>query len=137
MTKKKPASEPPLPPGKACFPQPPAIKPTELDPKTLKTRSVPIEELHRRNRPHTVRWSRVWAMEGMTPTAFKKKHGYRKTLHKIHELVAEADDEDVGPEAIKKSCDLVDAEIEAGNSYKYFVGDCPTRKLGKKRPRSR
>ena len=134
MTKKKKPELPQLPPGKACFPQPPPIKPTELDPKTLKPRSVPIEERHRRNRPHTVRWSRVRAMEEMTPTAFKKEHGFRKTLHKIRELVAEADEEDVGPEAI---WDLVDAAIEAGEGRNFFVGDCPTRKLGKKRPRSR
>ena len=134
MTKKE---KPELPPGKACFPQPPAIKPTELDPKTFRTRSIAIDELHRLNHPHTVRWLRVLEMYEMPPADFKKKHGYRKTLHKIHELVAEADAEDVGPQAIKKSCDLVDAEIEVGNGYKYFVADWPTRKLGKKRPRSR
>jgi hypothetical protein len=136
MTKKEKPELPQLPPGKPCFPRPRAIKPTELDPKTLRTLSVTISELHRRNKKHAVRWMRVRAMEDMTPAAFKKKHGYKQTLSKMYELVAEAEGS-VGPQAIKKSCDRVDAAIEAGNSDEFFAGDLPIRKLGKKRPRSR
>jgi hypothetical protein len=90
MTKKekKPAKGPELPPSRACFPQPPVIKPTGLDPKTLKPRSVAIDELHSRNRPHFARWSRVRAMEEMTSADFKKRYGYKKTFTKICELVA-------------------------------------------------
>jgi hypothetical protein len=98
-------------------------------------RREPLYERHAKTRMHMMRWSQVWAMEGMTPAAFKKTYGYKKTLAKIYELVAE--DEGVGPLAIKKSCDLVDTAIEAGDGRKFLVADLPTRKLGKKRPRSR
>jgi hypothetical protein len=96
----------------------------------------PLYKTHAKNRVHAVRWSQVRAMEEMTPAAFKKEYGFKKTLAKICELVAETEGA-VGPLAIKKSCDLVDAAIEAGNGHEFFVADWPTRKLGKKRPRSR
>ena len=82
-------------------------------------------------------------MVGMAPAAFKKKYGDKKTLDKIYELVAKAEGRRIPASganiglAIKKSCDLVDAETRAGNGYKYFVADWPPRKLGKNRPRSR
>jgi hypothetical protein len=76
-------------------------------------------------------------MDELSVPAFKQKYGYRKTLSKIYELVAEAEANDIGPQAIKKSCDLVDAELEAGNGHKFFVVDWPSRKLAKKRPRAR
>jgi hypothetical protein len=74
-------------------------------------------------------------MAGMTRAAFKKEHGFRKTLAKIHELVGDA--EGVGPHAIKKSCDLVDAELEAHRGDKLFAADWFSHKLGKKRPPTR
>jgi hypothetical protein len=99
-------------------------------------RREPLYETHAKNLKHGVRWMCVLTMEEMTPAAFKKEHGYKKTLAKICELVAEAEG-GVEPQAIKKSCDLVDAAIEAGKGHEFFVADWPTRKLGKKRPRSR
>jgi hypothetical protein len=134
--KKKPASGPELPPGRASFPQMSVIKEMDFVPVSLGLRPVPVPDLHRRKYKHAMRLARVVDLEGMTPAAFKKKYGYKKTLAKIYELVAEAEG-GVGPQAIKKSCDLVDAAIEAGNGSQFFVADWPTRKLGKKRPRSR
>jgi hypothetical protein len=127
---------PGLPPGSVCFPKMSAVREMEEVPVTLGRRPVPTPVLHSDNHKHAIRLARVIALDEMTPTAFKKKHGYKKTMAKIYELVAEAEG-GVGPLAIKKSCDLVDAAIEAGNGDQFFVGDTPPRKLGKKRPRQR
>ena len=149
MTKKKKPELPQLPPGRSSFPHwlpgidwtaKPSKKLAEMKPKEVERYRKDFERRERlseeaKNLKHAKRRSQVWAMEEMTPGAFTKKYGYKKTLAKIHELVGEA--EDVGPEAIKKSCDLVDAAIEGGHGRKFFVADLPTRKLGKKRPRSR
>ena len=109
----------------------------KLDLKRLKFLPIFSSELHGRNSLHSVRWARVITLKEMTPVAFRKQSGYKKTMGKIYELVAEADAENVGPQAIKKSCDLVDDAIETGNANQLFVADWPTSKLGKKRRRLR
>ena len=156
MTKKKPASGPEIPPGRACFPhwlasnltgrkrvdENLAVKLAKMKPKEAQQylqdlgRREPLHETHAKNLKDGVRWVRVRTMEEMTPAGFKKEHGYKKTLAKIFELVADAEGS-VGPLAIKKSCDRVDAAIQAGKNHEFFVAEWPTRKLGKKRPRSR
>jgi hypothetical protein len=116
---KKPKIEPELPPGKACFPQ--RLGPTahDCDPQ-------------QRDAQQGVRWLQVYAMVGMTPAAFKKRYGFKKTLYKMHELVAAS--HGVTPYAIKKSCDLVDAAIKTGTADKFFAADWSPRVLGKARP---
>ena len=132
---------PGLPPGGSCFPKMAAVREMKKV-RPQKGEKVPADgwwrpvlatDLHSDNELHAVRWVQQFVMLEMTPTAFKKEYGYRKTMAKIYELIAEAEGSGVGPETIKKSCDLVDAAIKAGKGWQFFVVDTLPRKLGKKR----
>jgi len=112
-----------LPPGRACFPQ-----------QLSKSEDY---ELHGRNRTHVARWAQVRALSELSPTTFKKKTGFKKTLTKIHELVGETEEKPITAGAVKKSCEKVDKAIKTGNSSQFFFGDMTPTKLGKKRRPSR
>jgi hypothetical protein len=117
---RKPKPVPELPPGKTCFPQRLGPVAHDCDPQ-------------QQDAQQGVRWLQVYAMVAMTPAAFRKRYGFKKTLGNMHELVAAS--HGVTSHAIKKSCDLVDAAIKAGTADKFFAADWLPRVLGKAKPR--
>jgi hypothetical protein len=85
-----------------------------------------------------LRWLHQNALEELSRDAFKKKYGYRKSKTRIWTLVAEGENPEnpVSAGAIKKSCDIVDKDLEVGRG-RFFTADWSTSKLGKKRRRLR
>ena len=90
----------------------------ELDPKTLRPRSVPRDELHRRNCPHLARWLEVYRLREMPDDMFKKETGEKKTWDNTFLAAAKTLHADV--ETIRKSYKKVQRALREGKGYQFW-----------------
>jgi hypothetical protein len=123
MTKKKPASGPELPPGRACFPKMSAVKEVKLDPVSLKSVPVFDSDHHRRNFKDARRWLAVCRLREMPDDMFKKETGEKKTWDNTFLAVAKTAHADV--ETIRRSYKKVQRAIREGKGNQFFVTDWP------------
>jgi hypothetical protein len=110
--KKKPASAPELPPGRAC---------------------LPGSESTRSDMLHGSRWLEVSRLMRMSRTAFLTEFGTNKTWLHAYDIVAEnesmATGKAVSGSAIKASYEIVARAIRKGEGHR-FVPDWPAIILG-------